>query len=265
MANGFNRNDNEETYAANGGRVGTDMSLSDRIYRTPAVHIALFSAIAGAALCLLTAIVILICGFRISSDTDPEGNIMRFAGITSDGSPSMGILYLPDGEWAWVSGGRVKFSDGRRYSGQMDGLKISGEGSLTDAYGNVYSGYFIDGRLEGDGSVLYADGSAYVGGFKEGLQDGYGEYSGTDGSSYKGNYVKGERTGYGVLTYPDGSVYKGSFENDMRHGQGSYTFASGDCYTGQFRNNLIWGQGSYFFVSGRVFTGEFQNGIPVIE
>ena len=244
---------------------GQKMSLADRIYRTPAVHIASVSAISGAAFCLLLAIILLICGFRVVSDTDVEGNTIRYAGIMSEGRPTLGRLYLPNGEKGSVRGDRVKFSDGRRYEGGMEGLLFSGEGSLTDADGNVYSGNFIDGLLEGSGTISYADGSGFTGSFKLGLQEGYGEYTGADGSSYKGNHSNGERSGYGVLTYSDGSVYKGDFERGMRHGQGSYLFASGDSYTGQFRNNTIWGQGSYFFAGGRVFTGEFRNGIPVIE
>ncbi len=247
------------------GGVSEKMSLFDRIYRTPAVHIASISAISGAAFCLLLAIILLICGFRVVSDVDVEGNTIRYAGIMSEGRPTLGRLYLPNGEKGRVTGDRVKFSDGRRYEGGMEGLVFSGEGTLTDADGNVYSGNFINGLLEGNGTVTYADGSTFAGSFKNGKKDGYGEYMGADGSSYKGNHMNGERWGYGVLIYADGSEYKGSFENGMRHGQGSYRFASGDSYTGQFRNNTIWGQGSYFFASGRVYTGEFRNGIPVIE
>lgn len=241
------------------------MSLSDRIYRTPAVHIASFSALAGVLFCILLAAVLLIGGFRIVSDTDDHGDTIRYAGLTSHGTPTLGRLYLPNGEKGWVSGDKIRFSDGRRYEGGIEGLTFSGEGSLTDDKGNVYSGSFTNGLLEGNGTITYADGSTYVGGFKNGVPDGHGEYTGADGSSYKGSYRDGERWGYGTMTYTDGSVYKGDFENGMRHGEGSYRFASGDTYTGQFKNNVIWGQGSYFFASGRVCTGQFQNGILVTE
>ncbi len=261
----INRRSNVKNPDADRGGAEEKMSLFDRIYRTPAVHIASFSAIAGVAFCLLLAIILLICGFRVVSDTDADGNTIRYAGIMSGGRPTLGTIYLPDGEKGRVTGDKVKFSDGRRYEGDIEGLTFSGEGALTDADGNVYSGNFIDGLLEGNGTVAYADGSTFVGGFKNGKTEGYGEYTGADGSSYKGYHSDGMRRGYGVLTYADGSVYKGNFENGMRHGQGSYRFASGDSYTGQFRNNTIWGQGSYFFASGRVYTGEFRNGVPVIE
>ena len=242
-----------------------EMTLSEKIYRTPAVVIAGICAAAGLAFCLLVFLISLIFGLRIYGDQDADGERLRYFGIMRGDAPVQGTLYLPDGEKGRVSGKKIRFSDGSRYEGGMDGLLFDGEGVYTDADGNVYKGTFERGSLEGEGTIEFADGGVFRGSFLGGKRDGYGEYTGADGSSYKGYYAEDEKSGYGVLTYSDGSVYQGYFLNGMRHGEGSYRFASGDVYTGEFKNNVIWGHGSYFFASGRVFTGEFENGSPVID
>ena len=241
------------------------MKLSDRLYRTPAVIVAGYFAAAGLALCVFIFLLALIFGLRIYKDTDPSGEAIRYFGLMKGDTPVYGTVYLPDGEKGRVRPGRIRFSDGSRYEGHMDGLLFDGQGSLTDPDGNVYKGEFKRGLLEGEGTIEYADGSIFRGSFYNGKQDGYGEYTAEDGSTYKGYFADGEKSGFGVLTYSDGSVYTGFFKDGMRHGEGSYRFASGDSYTGEFRNNVIWGHGTYFFSSGRVFTGEFVNGVPVTE
>ena len=242
-----------------------EMSLSDRLYRTPLVLVAGFFAAAGVILCIFTLLIALIFGLRVYNDETESGEAVRYFGIMRGETPVWGTIYLPDGERGRVLSDKVRFTDGRRYEGGLLGLFFEGDGVLTDADGNVYKGSFENGYLEGECTIEFSDGSTFAGSFVHGERDGYGEYVGADGSSYKGYYSEDEKSGYGVLTYTDGSVYKGYFQNGMRHGEGTYRFASGDTYTGEFRNNVISGQGSYFFVSGRVFSGEFRNGVPVIE
>lgn len=240
-------------------------SLSDKIYRTPAVAVAGICAGIGVAVCILAVIISLIFGLRIYKDYDESGATIRYVGIIRRDVPSLGVIFLPDGETATVVGSRVRYSDGTRYKGGMDGLLFDGEGEFTDIDGNVYKGRFERGALEGEGEIVFADGGIFKGSFLNGERDGYGEYVGGDGSSYKGYYAEDVKSGFGEMVYSDGSVYQGYFKNGMRHGEGSYRFASGDIYTGEFRNNVIWGQGTYFFANGRVFTGEFKNGAPVTE
>lgn len=249
--------------AASGRR--ENQSLSERIYHTPAVIVAALFGAAGLAVSLIAFLIALILGLRIYGDVNAAGESIRYFGLMKGETPVFGTIYLPDGEKGSVRGDKVRFSDGSRYEGEMDGLLFGGEGAFTDRDGNVYKGSFERGLLEGEGVIEYADKSVFRGGFVDSKRDGYGEYVGADGSVYKGYYAEDEKSGFGELTYADGSVYKGYFKNDMRHGEGSYRFASGDAYTGEFRNNVIWGHGSYFFSSGRVFTGEFRNGVPVVE
>lgn len=240
-------------------------TMSEKIYRTPAVIVAAFSAAAGLVVCLLAFLIALMLGLRIYNDSNEAGEAIRYFGLMRGDTPVFGTVFLPDGEKGRVRGDKIKFTDGTRYEGGLNGLLFDGEGAFTDKDGNVYKGNFLRGCLEGEGVIEYADGGVFRGGFLKGARDGYGEYVGADGSSYKGYYAEDEKSGFGELIYADGSVYRGYFKNDMRHGEGTYRFASGDAYTGEFRNNVIWGHGSYFFSSGRVFTGEFRNGVPIVE
>ena len=238
-------------------------SLFDKIYRTDTSAVIGIGAAAGLAFCVLCFLVSLLFGLRIYGDYDADGARLRYFGIIRGDVPKFGVVFLPEGECAMIVGERVRFSDGTRYKGGMDGLLFDGEGEFTDADGNVYKGTFKRGLLEGAGEIHFADGGIFSGDFVDGERDGYGEFVGADGSSYKGYYADGLKSGFGEMVYADGSVYIGYFKDGMRNGEGSYRFASGDSYTGEFRNNVIWGQGTYFFASGRVFTGEFKNGVPV--
>ena len=244
-------------------RAGEKLPISDRIYRTPALTVVGISVAAAVIFSTVILVVALICGLTIHSETDPNGEKISFFGIMDKNTAKYGILYLPDGENARISGEKVRFSDGSRYEGGMYGLLFDGEGEFTDPDGNVYKGSFKDGLLEGEGEIVFSDGSVFRGSFLGGKREGYGEFTGADGSSYKGYYAEDVKSGFGEMVYADGGVYKGYFKNGMRHGEGNYRFPSGDIYTGEFKNNIIWGQGSYFFANGRVFTGEFKNGVPI--
>lgn len=244
---------------------GGKMKLSDKLYRTPLAFVVGISLAAGLLFCLIIFLLSLVFGLRIYRDEAADGRELRYFGFMKGDTPVYGTLYLPDGGRGRVSRGAVRFSDGSRYEGGLEGLLFEGEGAFTDPDGNVYKGSFSGGLLLGEGRIEFSDGGVFSGGFLGGKRDGYGEYVGADGSSYKGYYDADEESGYGTMTYSDGSVYVGYFNNGMRHGKGTYRFASGDLYTGDFQNNVIRGHGSYFFVSGRVFTGEFLNGVPIVE
>ena len=246
-------------------RKESKMSIEERIYRTPVVHVIGICAAAAASLFLVLTILFFICGGCFLTDNG-DGVTTRYFGIMKGDVPTLGVFRATDGTGGRINGDRVKFKDGSRYEGGLYFLDFSGNGVFTDKDGNVYSGSFKKGKLEGQGSVKYADGSSFTGNFALGLADGYGEMTYADGSSYKGYFKSGEKSGKGTLVYADGSTYTGDFERDMRHGEGKYRFASGDTYTGEFRNNLITGYGTYFFYSsGRVFTGEFVAGVPQIN
>ena len=201
------------------------MSLSDKLYRTPALHVAAISAAVGVAFCVILALFLLIFGLRVTKTVDINGSEVSYFGLTSKGEPTLGRLFFAEGESAFVFGGSIRYSDGSVYKGNTDGgILPHGQGSMKDPDGNIFSGNFVNGVLEGEGTVTYADGSTFKGDFFKGKPDGYGEFTGSDGSSYKGYYSEGEESGNGIKVYTDGSIYRGEFKDGMRHGQGSYRF-----------------------------------------
>lgn len=244
------------------------LTAEEMIYRTPMVYVVSFSAAAALALCLIGALLMLILGFGFVT-TEVDGVEIRYFGVMRDGTPSFGWMRDSEGNRGFISGNRVKYSDGSRYEGERVGFYYSGEGRFTDGDGNVYTGSFYMGKLSGSVHADYADGGSFDGEYLNGLKHGYGVEKHIDENGfqwgYSGEYAEGEENGYGEFIYPDGSRYNGNFSNGMRHGEGEYRFASGDRYTGEFRNNVITGTGTYFFASGRVFSGEFVNGVPVLE
>lgn len=243
--------------------------LEEKLYKIPMIYVIAGAAASALAICLLTAIIMLICGFGYRAEVLEGGSEVRYFGVMRDGAPSFGWLRFEDGTKGFVAGGKIKYSDGSRYEGGLSGFYYNGNGRYTDSNGDVYVGSFSEGKLHGEVRIEYADGGQFNGTYVGGLCEGYGEsvHKGESGEwGYKGEYAAGEENGYGIYIYPDGSVYEGYFKDGMRHGQGKYRFASGDTYTGEFRNNVITGSGSYmFYNSGRVFSGEFVNGIPVFE
>ena len=240
------------------------VSLGERIYRTPELHVIAAGCIAAVALFLILTLLFFILGGTFYTETTEDGITYRYFGLMNDNSPVWGTFKGTDGSGGSVFGKKVKYKDGSVYRGKLYYLDPEGEGTLTTKAGDVYSGTFSGGKLSGKGQVEYADGSSFYGSFKDGLFDGYGEITYADGSSYAGDFLEGEKSGYGEFIYPDGSVYKGQFEMDMRHGSGDYRFASGDRYQGTFSYNVINGYGTYIFHSGRTFSGQFMFGVPQV-
>ena len=152
-----------------GAQRDEQLGLVDRIYRPPAVIVAALFGAAGLAVSLIALLLSLIFGLRIYGDVDALGRELRYFGFMRGGEPTLGTLYLPDGERGRVRGDRIKFTDGTVYEGDLDGLLFDGKGSFTDSDGNVYKGSFENGLLEGEGVIEYADGSVFRGEFLAGI------------------------------------------------------------------------------------------------
>ena len=121
------------------------MTVEERIYKTPMVYVVSFSAAAALALCLVAALIMLILGFGYVTTTVNDTEI-RYFGIMRDGTPTFGWLRDSEGKRGFIVGGRVKYSDGSRYEGEMVGFYYNGQGRYTDSDGNVYTGGFYMGK-----------------------------------------------------------------------------------------------------------------------
>ncbi|MET3559167.1 hypothetical protein ABID29_002316 [Streptococcus rupicaprae] len=88
--------------------------------------------------------------------------------------------------------GNVSYKDGSlNYEGQMVRRKLSGQGTLTYANGNVYEGDFSNGSFNGTGVFRAKDGWIYEGSFVNGLAHGKGKLTTETGIVYEGEFVKG--------------------------------------------------------------------------
>jgi hypothetical protein len=176
---------------------------------------------------------------------------------------------------------------GAIYKGKFVNGKLQGQGTYTDANGNVSEGEFVEGKLHGEGRLTYKNshvgldvyegkfvkgrpcggiltyqnGDVYEGGFQYGRPGGKGTLTYQNGDVYEGDWPRGK----GVLTYQDGDVYEGDVVNgmlnkSMPHGKGTLISQNGDVYKGKFSNGEPGGKGTLTYQNGDVYEGTFSNG-----
>jgi hypothetical protein len=131
------------------------------------------------------------------------------------------------------------FRDGRltiRYSGQMEGGRITGRGELTE-YGIRYEGTWKDGEL----------------------REGVGTYPG--GHRYSGKWDRGDWT-RGVLTVPGGYRFEERWYRKQLTGKNIARGPQGQ-YEGNWTDGVPEGAGVFVTSDGRRFEGKWRKGKPV--
>lgn len=115
----------------------------------------------------------------------------------------------------------ILYTDGAKYIGQVDeNNKWNGRGRVLFSDGNVYEGEVENDFMQGIGSLCYANGDKYVGQWFQDLRHGWGQYASLNGDVYEGNYLHGERSGKGVYLMSCGDKYEGNFLRGLPNGQG---------------------------------------------
>lgn len=203
-------------------------------------------------------------GLRYKKTTNGDGTSIKFFGwVDDDGELYRGTLYFSGEEVGTAKldkSGKLTYSDGTVYVGDLSGGFRNGQGKLTYTDGSVYEGQFLNNEITGNGTFVYSSGDVYQGEFSDGEYNGFGTYKYADGRIYEGYYTDNMRNGQGKMTYADGSWYDGSYVNDARSGQGTYHFSNGDEYVGAFVDDVRTGQGTYTFANGETYTGSFVDG-----
>ena len=131
------------------------------------------------------------------------------------------------------------FRDGRltiRYSGHMEGGRITGRGELTE-YGNRYVGSWKDGDLR-EGVAIYPGGHRY-----------------------SGKWDRGDWT-RGVLTVPGGYRFEERWYRKLLTGKNIARGPQGQ-YEGNWTDGVPEGAGVFVTSDGRRFEGKWRNGKPV--
>ena len=229
------RLENENLYVPVGEKRGV-ARLFDK-YDLPSGRSILKTVALALAVLLVVWLILLIFGLRLTKVKYDDGKSYSYFGFMSGDTPTAGKWNASDGSSAKVGGGKVNYSDGSTYSGDLKGFLKDGQGTFTQADGSVYVGGFKEDLFEGNGKITFADGSTYEGGFSGGLYEGQGEIRAADGKLvYSGSFEKGEKHGTGTLYYENGDSFSGTFENGMRK-SGVYRWKSGESIDGEFVNN----------------------------
>jgi len=174
-----------------------------------------------------------------------------------------GWRYEVDGEGSEINKGRLSFTDGRLYEGEIEGGKPNGKGKMT-LPNEVYEGNFVDGVLQGKGKFTFLSGDfyqCYEGDFVNGKFHGKGKFTFKDDHEYEGDFVEGAFQGKGRwinLRYDD--IYEGDFFKGRKHGKGKIIYADGRVYEGDWAKGRYNGHGKMIYADGRVEEGNWKDG-----
>lgn len=199
-----------------------------------------------------------------SGDTRFQGRFVR-----------QGNLLTGSGRVSWTNGdtyngellqgkrhgqGEFVWANGQRFRGDWVQDVPHGKGVMKFASGNQYEGEIAQGEPHGEGRMVFASGDSFQGQFVKGKPNGRGTYRWTNGQTYEGPWSDDQPNGVGVLTYANGNRYEGALRNGTPDGQGKLGFASGDQYHGQFVQGAPQGDGTYTWKSGDRYVGSWLNG-----
>lgn len=194
-----------------------------------------------------------------SSDAPRPEEGLSWTGACHDGKASgRGVLV-----W-WDEKGLVG-----RYTGEMKGGKLDGEGRLTlrdeetDGF-NEFLGRFAESRPLGNGFLTTAKGERFLGELIDGIKHTKGIVKTAEGWLMKGEFKDGHPVGRLLVDYTteDGERYFGQVENEARHGFGVLVASDKDFYAGEFANGFPQGPGIYKGTGGDRYTGDFAEGKP---
>jgi hypothetical protein len=132
--------------------------------------------------------------------------------------------------------GKVTFSGGMTYEGELSKGAFDGYGILTLPSGSTYEGYFANDEFEGYG-ILTTDTFSHEGYFVNGRPDGHGKRINEEGEIYEGNFTNGILEGMGTLTLPNGDVREGEFVSGMLQGDVKIIYPSGEERIALFKFN----------------------------
>jgi hypothetical protein len=156
--------------------------------------------------------------------------------------------------------GELVWANGQRYKGDWVDDKPSGQGQLRFANGNQYEGAVLDGQPQGLGEMAYASGDRYQGEMRQGVPHGRGLYRWANGQQFNGDWAHEKPHGRGTLRFANGNVYEGAVQAGLPHGRGKLEFASGDVYEGEFDQGAQQGLGVYTWKAGERYEGAWRAG-----
>jgi len=138
-------------------------------------------------------------------------------------------------------------------------------GKVFYSNGDLYAGDLFAETPHGFGSMLYKDGSLYTGQWNLGEREGEGnlvDRSGDIISNYTGMWRNNKKTYKGRIVYSNGDTYEGGWNADMYYGYGELCWNNW-VYIGGFLYGLMEGRGVIHYSDGSRFVGVWRSGNPV--
>jgi hypothetical protein len=172
-------------------------------------------------------------------------------------------VFAPDGPERKLSGeGEVRWANGDVYIGRLNqGVRV-GVGEMRWSNGQSYKGTWTQDEPQGEGTLGFANGDSYSGDVRAGKPNGTGKMIFGSGDHYEGAWVLGKAHGSGIYVWKSGQRYEGNWNQDKPEGRGKLSFANGDVYEGQVFDGLPAGAGLMTYASQDVYTGQFVAGKP---
>lgn len=156
--------------------------------------------------------------------------------------------------------GKVSWTNGDRYEGEIQSSKRHGHGVLVWADGNRYDGQWEHDETAGVAAISYANGSRYEGHTLKGVPKGIGKITYASGDSYSGEFEGGALNGAGTYTWSNGQKYVGTLKDNTPNGQGTMYYNNGDRYEGTLLNGVPHQSGTFIWKSGDRYIGQWKNG-----
>lgn len=147
-----------------------------------------------------------------------EQRLYEFCGKHAEGSPTGEVSQrIQNLEWKdHKSGLKVVYSGSLNESGQPHGVN----GKLEFSDGQVYTGDVRNGVRAGQGRNIWADGQDYVGEWKSNSRNGRGTHIWPDGRKVSGQWQDGHLNGKVYFSWPNGATYDGLVRKGKKHGRG---------------------------------------------
>ncbi len=182
-----------------------------------------------------------------------------------------GIYYIEDRkiitEGIWHEGnivyGRIFFSNGDIYEGEMKNSHPDGKGKISYSNGEIYEGDFKQGEMTGKGIFTFSDRTQYIGDIENGFFKGNGKMRWNNGIEYNGSFLDSTLNGKGIITNMQQEKYEGMFEKNEFNGMGTYYYSNGDIYEGNFEYGIKRGNGKFKRkIDNVIFDGNWNDDLP---
>ncbi|MBW9173345.1 dynamin family protein [Clostridium estertheticum] len=178
--------------------------------------------------------------------------------------------------------GKIYYTNGECYNGDIKFLIKHGKGELRYESGETYQGEFQNDKVHGHGTYYFNNGTKFIGEFIDAIRIGIlhlnngnkiiSKWNGNvaetqatiqypSGDQFKGQVTLDKRNGQGVFIICNGDKYEGLWKDDILLGSTKYILNNGDTYIGELKNNSVVGNGTLTFSNGDKYNGNISNGI----